>query len=97
MGIRDITGYSKLTDSELDAIVGEFRQLHGIASGRSLLIGYLRSRNIRIQQNRVAQSLVRVDPSNSRLRWASLIQRRKYSVAAPNSLWHLDGHHSLVN
>ena len=25
------------------------------------------------------------------------MKRRKYSVPGPNSLWHADGHHSLVN
>ncbi len=26
-----------------------------------------------------------------------VVSRRTYSVAGPNSLWHLDGHHSLIN
>ena len=30
------------------------------------------------------------------MRWACLIRRRRYSVPGPNSLWHMDGHHSLI-
>lgn len=42
------------------------------------------------------KSIARVDPVNSRIRWAAVIARRSYRVAGPNSLWHIDGHHSLV-
>ena len=37
-----------------------------------------------------------IDPVNTRIRWATVISRRTYTVPAPNSLWHLDGHHSLI-
>ena len=51
-----------------------------------------------MQRQRVRKSLVRVDPANVRVvRWVSLVYRRAYSVPGPNSLWHLDGRHSLVN
>lgn len=33
---------------------------------------------------------------NSQLRWATIITRRTYSVPWPNSLWHMDGNHSLI-
>lgn len=96
LGIEELLGYSNMSDDELDTIVRNFKASHGIAVGRSLVIGHLRSLGLRVQQNRVTASLVRVDPTNSRLRWAVLIRRRSYSVAGPNSLWHLDGHHSLI-
>ena len=35
-------------------------------------------------------------PVNSRICWATVIARRSDRVAGPNSLRHLDGHHSLV-
>lgn len=37
-----------------------------------------------------------MDPYNSRLRYALVVSRRAYNVRAPNSLWHIAGHHSLV-
>lgn len=42
------------------------------------------------------ESIARVDPQNTVLRWGILISRRTYHVPWPNSLWHLDGHHSLI-
>lgn len=40
--------------------------------------------------------MARVDPQNTALRWSAVVSRRKYQVPWPNSLWHLDGHHSLI-
>lgn len=60
-------------------------------------MGHLRSLGIRIQQKRLIKTLVRVDQENSRLRWACLINRRKYNIPGPNSLWHADRHHSFIN
>ena len=51
---------------------------------------------LRVQWDRIRESIGRVDPGNSRIRWAVVISMRAYSVAGPNSLWHIDGHHSLV-
>ena len=51
---------------------------------------------LRVQRRRVRESLTRVDPVNAALRWGIVVSRRKYSVPWPNSLWHLDGHHSLI-
>ena len=75
----------------------DFKELHGSTVGRSLAMGYLRQFGLKVQQERIAKALVRVDPENSCLRWAALIKRRKYSVPGPNSLWHDDGHHSLIS
>ena len=41
-------------------------------------------------------SLNRVDPRNSALRWGIVVHRRVYYVPWSNSLWHIDGHHSLI-
>ena len=89
-------GYSTLTDNELDNIIKEFKKTHGIVVGRSLVIGHLKSIGLRVQKRRITEALLRVDPVNSRIRWAALVHRRKYNVPGPNSLWHIDGHHSLV-
>ena len=62
-----------------------------------MVVGHLNYIGLKVQQHRVTASLLRVDPTGSRIRWAIFIKRRKYSVPALNSLWHLDGHHSLIN
>ena len=38
----------------------------------------------------------RVEPEGVTVRWTSAVQRRKYSVFSPLSLWHLDGNHKLI-
>ena len=92
-----MTGYSNLTHEELDNIIIRFKQEHGISVGRSLVMGHLRSLGLRAQKRGITKALLRIDPRNSNLRWTSIIQRRKYRVPLPNSLWHIDGHHSLIN
>ena len=65
-------------------------------SGISMMLGYLRRRNIYVQRQRVRSSLVRTDPVGSAMRWFNTITRRVYSVRGPNSLWHIDGLHCLI-
>ena len=95
--IRECTGFSFLSNNELDNLINVFQTKHGAYVGRSMVTGHLKSLGLKIQQKRIAQALVRVDPKNSRIRWACLIKRRKYQVPGPNSLWHADGHHSLIS
>lgn len=61
------------------------------------MLGHLNATGICVQQKRVRNSLLRIDPNNSRMKWVGLIKRRRYSVPGPNSLWHADGHHSLIS
>ena len=89
--------FSNVSDDELNNKVRLFLTEHGNFIGFSMVYGYLQSIGLRIQQSRVRRSLAQVDPENSRLRWAMVVSRRAYAVRAPNSLWHIDGHHSLVS
>ena len=95
-GLKEVTGFTAISDNDLDHLVRAFMQTHGTLVGYSLVAGHLRSLGYRIQRDRVRTSIARVDPSNSYIRWATVISRRTYSVPGPNSLWHQDGHHSLV-
>ena len=95
-GIQDVTGYSSISDEELDLAVSSFMGGHGSLVGYSLVAGHLKSLGLRVQRNRIRRSVAHVDPENARVRWAVVISRRAYSVAGPNSLWHIDGHHSLI-
>ena len=49
-----------------------------------------------MQRRRVRESVLRVNPESTQSRWSQLIKRRSYSVPSPNSLWHIDGQHSLI-
>ena len=92
-GIEEITGFSVISDDQLDNLVERFMSDHGTMVWYSLVSGHLRSLGLRVQRDRIRDTIGRVDP---RIRWAVVISRRAYSVAGPNSLWHIDGHHSLV-
>lgn len=95
-GIDSASSFSSLTDEELDAKVSEYINRHGGTTGQSYISGYLRSLGLRVQRSRVRESIARLDPKNSAIRWGVVVTRRKYYVPWPNSLWHLDGHHSLI-
>ena len=97
LGLEKFTGYSTIEDDELDQIIVNLKSDHGTIIGRSLVLGNLKSMGVKIQQKRIREALVRIDPESSKLRWAALIKRRKYSVPGPNSLWHIEGYHALIS
>ena len=87
--------YSTVTDEELDNIVRDVQSNHP-GTGLRMLMGHVRSRGLRIQWERLRQSLLRTDPSGVHERWRQSIKRRVYRVAAPLELWHIDGNHKLI-
>ncbi|XP_062514261.1 uncharacterized protein LOC134189884 isoform X2 [Corticium candelabrum] len=87
--------YSFITDRELDELVSQIK-CEFPNCGYRLLHGHLMSRGQRVSQARIRESLHRVDPEGVAVRWSSAIQRWKYAVLAPLSLWHLDGNHKLI-
>ena len=95
-GLGDIKGFDYLADEELDKIISSYVTNHGTATGQNYVGGHLRSLGLKIQRRRVRESIARVDPQNTALRRGVLVSRRTYHVPWPNSLWHLDGHHSLI-
>ena len=96
-GLDQTTGFSEISNEQLDTIVTQFLTNHGNLVGYSIVSGHLRSLGLRVQRDRIRESIRRVDSRNSRIRWAVIVSRRSYSVAGPNSLWHIDGHHSLIS
>ena len=95
-GLQDMTGFSTISDDELDRIIQQYVANHGTTTGQVYINGYLKSQGLLIQRRRIRESMARVDPQNTVLRWGITVSRRVYSVPWPNSLWHLDGHHSLI-
>ncbi len=91
-----LTEFSNLSDEEIDQILESYITRHGRTTGQVLIIGYLRSQGIHLPRRRVRESIARVDPANAALRWGAAVYRRSYQVPWANSLWHLDGHHSLI-
>ena len=100
--------YSDISDHDRDHLVRDIQcnnpnigtcMVQGYLKSRGIFIqiqGYLKSRGIFIQIHRVRGSVLRTNPIRALTRWQQVISRRSYSVPGPNSLWHIDGHHSLV-
>ena len=62
------------------------------------MTGAVLSREIRVQQTRIRESMRRVNPEGVLLRALTIntVNRRRYSVYAPLALWHIDGNHKLI-
>ncbi|XP_068731183.1 uncharacterized protein [Montipora capricornis] len=94
--LEHLSRFSTITDEEIDGIIRDFISSHGSTTGEPYLRGYFRAMGYTVQRRCIRESLNRVDPRNTALRWGALVSRRVYFVPWPNSLWHLDGHHSLI-
>ena len=94
-GLTPSIEFSAITDRELDMLVENF-VINFPTAGQKTLAGHLRTLGYRIQRFKIRESMCRVDPWGVQLRSRRLLHRRKYQVAGPNSLWHVDGNHKLV-
>ena len=94
-GLSVSSEYANLSNSELDQVIGEIK-LDFPTCGNKQMQGHLRSRGYRVQQIRIREALRRVDPEGSIMRRLSALNRRQYRVAAPRSLWHIDGNHKMI-
>ena len=95
-GLTHLQKFSDISDDRLDEVILDYLSRHGATTGEPYISRYLRSIGIYVQRRRVRSSINRVDPRNTALRWGALVSLRTYSVPWPNSLWHLDGHHSFI-
>lgn len=87
--------FSSVSDVELDKVVKDYKSRHP-STGIRYVRGYLLCHKIRVQKQRVVDSIGRVDGLNKVLRKHATIKRREYFSARPNTLWHVDGHHKLI-
>ena len=87
--------FSTVDDNALDCIVRSIKEEFP-NSGYRMVCGHLKGRGLVIQQIRVRESLRRIDPEGTILRWLHVTERRKYNFSSPNALWHIDGHHKLI-
>ena len=93
--------FSNILDSELDNIYVTLTSQTGQGFitpnfGRRRFLRALQSRGLRIQMHRVSTCICRVDPIGTALQWRLVINKRKYFVPMPNSLWHIDSAHKLI-
>jgi len=89
--------YTTISDFELDRIIETILKDFP-NTGYKRMKGFLISRNLRVQEYRVRESMRRVDPEGVILRalQCTTVIRRAYNVKGPLSLWHMDGNHKLI-
>jgi hypothetical protein len=89
--------FTKFSDDELDCCINQVL-VDFPNTGYKKMRGYLLSRGIIVQERRTRESMRRVDPEGVILRCLQSrpVLRRKYCVAGPLSLWHMDGNHKLI-
>ena len=90
-----IEKFMEISERDLEELVRSFQDQNP-HSGESLIQGHLLSIGVRVHRKRVRKVLQRLDPILRTNHWQEVIRRRVYSVPGPNSLWHIDGHHSLI-
>ena len=87
--------YTDISDHDIDFIVAQIQREYPNC-GQQMIYGFLKARGICIQRERLRLSVFRTDPTRRLVRWHQVLSRRSYSVKRSNSLWHIDGHHSLI-
>ena len=94
LGFEDCAMFTTITDEALDEVVSSPKDVLPHV-GERIVLRHLRHNGLVIQRERVRQSIHRVDPLNIALRWNFQIKRCSYSVAGPNSLWHI-GYYIII-
>ena len=86
---------SGISDADLVSLIRQIR-MDMPYSGVSMVCGSLRARGFNITREKVRSALRSIDPLASASRWsAEITRRRPYSVAGPNSLWHIGEYYLL--
>ena len=83
--------YATLSDNDLNTMVSSCTEQNRMIGCNSIL-AQLQASGVWVQRHRRA----RVDPIGVALKWSTSVQRRRYSVPAPNLLWHIDVNHKLI-
>ena len=78
----DLSRHTNLSDEDLDVLIGGIKSSTPEGIGIGMLEGHLRARGIWLPNSRVRiwESLRRLDPIQTQLRWNTITQRRQYSV-----------------
>ena len=87
--------YADIPDDELKQMIMGIKAEFPTCSQKQMM-GHLRSRGYRVEQIRIREAMRRIDPEGSIMRCLSALNRRRYSVLAPGSLWPMDGNHKLI-
>ena len=84
---RSVT-FSEIDDDELDIFVQHILH-YSPESGERMVMGALKGFGVKIQRERLRNSIERVDPVSREMRRRTAIHRRVYNVKTPNALWYI--------
>lgn len=89
LGINDTDILMSMDDNQLRSFVSQVREEFPTI-GESLVIARIHSAGYHVSRSRIRSAIRITDPINTALRWRGITTtRRPYSVAGPNSLWHI--------
>ncbi len=96
-GISLRRNYSDICDEDLDNVVRDIIR-NFPNTGYKRMKGFLLQRGLTIQQERIRESMRRMDPEGVLLRRLQMrvVNRRHYRVPGPQCMWHIDGNHKLI-
>lgn len=87
--------YTDISGSDLDDIVKDIK--HSFPNdGEVMLQGHLLRLGVKVPRSSLRAAIHRVDHLNTVNRSSRVINRRTYSAAHPNAVWHIDGMHKLI-
>ena len=84
-GLSITAEYTPFSDAELDRLVEDVQRDFPMCGNRQMQ-GHLMSRGFRVQQQRIREAQLRVDPLGSLMRRLRTVNRRQYQIPAPFSL-----------
>lgn len=87
--------FSDITNDELDNIIQNITQQSASILGSQYIQSAVLDAGFHVPRHRIRDSISRIDPLGRYNRWAAMIPCTVYSVAGPNSLWHIDGNLKL--
>lgn len=87
-GMRMMNHGGNMTDAQLMEFIQQLRR-EMPSLGQTIIWGRLRSQGFIVTRSRVRAAVRATDPLQTALRWRNMIPRHPYSVASPNSLWHI--------
>jgi len=80
---------NELSDEDLLSLAREVKSSDPHC-GVQMMCGHIRSRGYKVTRDRVRNALHSLDPLHVVRSWPGVATRRRpYSVAGPNSLWHI--------
>lgn len=87
--------YADISLVDLDEIVKDVKCAFP-NDGEVMLQGHMLRLGVKVPRSALRASIHRVDHVNTINRSSRVINRRTYTAAHPNAVWHIDGMHKLI-